>query len=1525
MANQEIKITITGDGSSFTTEAGKVKTHLTGISDQARRTALATEQMSSSMAASLKGINGQLASLAGGFSAFQIGKDILNTNRSMEMLRAQLTAITGSVTQSAQAFKFIQDFAVNTPFEIDGLTKSFIMLQNFGIRPTQEVMSAITNQAAKLGASQETLAGITMALGQAYSKGKLQAEEMNQLTERGVPIMQLLTEVTGKGSAALLDMAQNGELTRDVMDKVIKKMGELANGSNAAAMQTLNGHISNLSDAWHNFEDTLLNDKSEGLIKNIVNGAAESLKFLGNAISTEVEDRIKFLELKTRYYQFGSVSRLVYAATGQDISADQAELKQLKAQQRAQAQRQAQAQQESDFNAGIDRIWSDARDKRDKAEAESAKAAEKAAKKRESSAVSAASKAAKAYETEREAVAKTIAEIQRETDLIGLSSKQRERATELTQALTKAKGAEVEQITQALNVKWQEIDADERRNAVWEESIRQANALDALKDSAADAQRLANLAQELKLQGQTNEQIKQRIDFERQLLSAKTENPDLDAATVAGYLKQRTDAENTLEGITNKGSQNSADFMESAFKKAAENIQDAMGDMFESLLNGDATRSFEDFFGSIRKMITKTLAQGLSQELMGAFTKGTNGSGASSGGMLSGLFDGITSLFGGSGTGVASQAGGFQGNGPLLSYANAAPSSQDSGFLSSLGSLFSSGSSSNALSGLSGFANLGKGGSTAGLLTMILSSIAGNSDNKIASYAGNAGLLLSGGAYLLNGALGGASAAGTMGGMAAAGMGLAGSVLGGFGTGTMAGNMLGGFAFGNTNKGDINLGSMGGAGVGAGIGFLMGGPLGALLGGLLGGAGGGLLGGLFGSKIPQPTEWTKGLYSDGKFSTTKSGTQEGGNSKTTEDFSKAFGDMITGLGKKLGMGFRDFRTEFWHQLDDKGENQFAGRLSDNAGTIYSKFLGTGEDFKAIANKAAFQVIRRNIDLQEDLHYREAIRSAKSLKTLNKALDDVDKIGMALGEYGPVLSQLKEINNQFADMATSAEKYRFSEEQLEKARQRAIDALKNDTITAYRQLAGMGASVAASVGDLVDQLISLEANAKTLKISEQELAGLRLKAIQQSKAAYLSPLTDAASSIADQIASITGELPTPEDVAPLYELLKQSTDPKEQISTINRISKALTQRYNIEIAAINKTSTVVTSLRDFLDSLKLSDISPLDPTSRLREAQGLYGTTLLKAQAGDQEALIKLATTAQGYLTEAKNFYASTPEYAAIFKNVTGTLEGLNTQLGGATDAANDVDFTQSAASAAADELAGSLKGLRAIIDGLISSSGNAFDQAASTVDSTVTDATTGPGKSRVNLLQDQIGQNISSMPADASKADRKAMTEVNRRLEQEIKAFYFGGDTEADKTKSYFALNDQLDAVNAQIKATKDQVEKERLRIERDRLQAQIKGLGKIQYKASGGWTQGPTIVGENGPELINFAHPTLVTNHQQTRAMLSNGNDAVVTELKQQTQELKALVKLQQASINALLERMDKQTGSLSTLERKARLEAAA
>ncbi len=279
-------------------------------------------------ATSMSSVERASKNLMGVFAGLGLGafaKDILATNREMETLRASLKSVTGSATVATAAFNSIKDFAKNTPFEISGLTKTFITLQNMGIKPTQQVMEALTNQASKLGGSQETLTSIALQLGQAHSKGKLQMEDMVVLMERGVPVMKLLGQVTGKSAAELADMSAKGTITVDMIDQLIVKMGEAASGSNAIAMETLNGKISSLSDAWHSFEDTLLNDKSEGLIKTVVTNWTAWLDYFKDSIAgvgkeflalEEINNKIVDSKAKISAMSQGGVSGAAWQVAG---------------------------------------------------------------------------------------------------------------------------------------------------------------------------------------------------------------------------------------------------------------------------------------------------------------------------------------------------------------------------------------------------------------------------------------------------------------------------------------------------------------------------------------------------------------------------------------------------------------------------------------------------------------------------------------------------------------------------------------------------------------------------------------------------------------------------------------------------------------------------------------------------------------------------------------------------------------------------------------------------------------------------------------------------------------------------------------------------------------------------------------------------------------------------------------------------------------------------------------------------------
>jgi TP901 family phage tail tape measure protein len=106
--------------------------------------------------------------------------------------------------------------------------------------------------------------------------------------------------------------------------------------------------------------------------------------------------------------------------------------------------------------------------------------------------------------------------------------------------------------------------------------------------------------------------------------------------------------------------------------------------------------------------------------------------------------------------------------------------------------------------------------------------------------------------------------------------------------------------------------------------------------------------------------------------------------------------------------------------------------------------------------------------------------------------------------------------------------------------------------------------------------------------------------------------------------------------------------------------------------------------------------------------------------------------------------------------------------------------------------------------------------------------------------------------------------------------------------------------------------------------------LDSVGYKAyaNGGMASGLSLVGEQGAELVNFTSPANVTSHQQTAGLFDSIGNAIDDQsvlLKEQIIELKALVNLQSSANVALINEMQGMKEELSTISRKAKLEAAA
>lgn len=210
---------------------------------------------------------------------------LVETAGEFQKLDVQLDSVFGE--GSTDALTAIQKFAQETPYQLQQVSESFVKLKAFGLDPLDGTFQAIADQAAKLGGSQETLTGITLALGQAQAKQKLQGEEILQLVERGVPVWDLLTKATGKNVQELQKLSEAGKLGRTEIKLLIDEIGRSAEGASGALANTLPGQINRLKGEWVEFLNLIANS-----------GVLDYLQEQLAAVSEEVDRMAATGELK---------------------------------------------------------------------------------------------------------------------------------------------------------------------------------------------------------------------------------------------------------------------------------------------------------------------------------------------------------------------------------------------------------------------------------------------------------------------------------------------------------------------------------------------------------------------------------------------------------------------------------------------------------------------------------------------------------------------------------------------------------------------------------------------------------------------------------------------------------------------------------------------------------------------------------------------------------------------------------------------------------------------------------------------------------------------------------------------------------------------------------------------------------------------------------------------------------------------------------------------------------------------------
>jgi tape measure domain-containing protein len=234
----------------------------------------------------MRNLGGELSKVAkrgavlGGLGGVFFKTQLLDTASEFENLRVQLESLEGSSEAGKKAMSWIMDFSTQTPMTIEGTAKAFAKMRAFGMNPMGGQMKSLVDQTSKLGFSQEKLEGIVTALGQAWTKQKLQGEEIMQLQERSVPVWDILSKAMGRSVPALQKMSSAGKLGRKEISLLIDTMGAMSDGASVRAMDTYSGLVSNLGVTWTKFKLSVMQGGLFDFIKNGLRSVSARLELL---------------------------------------------------------------------------------------------------------------------------------------------------------------------------------------------------------------------------------------------------------------------------------------------------------------------------------------------------------------------------------------------------------------------------------------------------------------------------------------------------------------------------------------------------------------------------------------------------------------------------------------------------------------------------------------------------------------------------------------------------------------------------------------------------------------------------------------------------------------------------------------------------------------------------------------------------------------------------------------------------------------------------------------------------------------------------------------------------------------------------------------------------------------------------------------------------------------------------------------------------------------------------------------------
>jgi tape measure domain-containing protein len=175
----------------------------------------------------------------------------LNIAGQMEQTQMAFETMLKSREAGQKMMRDLTAFAIDTPFEFMDLSKNAQYAMAMGFKQ-DDMLSLLTDAgdaASGTGRGTEGMENIIRALGQMQQKGKVSAQEINQLAENGIGAWRYIAGAIGKTTAETMKLAENGLIPADKAIQSIRKgMRQDYSGMMIKQSRTLFGLVSSFKD-----------------------------------------------------------------------------------------------------------------------------------------------------------------------------------------------------------------------------------------------------------------------------------------------------------------------------------------------------------------------------------------------------------------------------------------------------------------------------------------------------------------------------------------------------------------------------------------------------------------------------------------------------------------------------------------------------------------------------------------------------------------------------------------------------------------------------------------------------------------------------------------------------------------------------------------------------------------------------------------------------------------------------------------------------------------------------------------------------------------------------------------------------------------------------------------------------------------------------------------------------------------------------------------------------------------------------